>query len=76
MEITLDLYTDYLLSSFTQTSATDLSRRHNQSISHDDVTDFLNQSRHDSKALWEKTKSFIRQIEVVTNKREWKLLFR
>ncbi|MFN8346649.1 MAG: transposase [Spirosomataceae bacterium] len=63
MKTTLDLYTDYLLSSFGQTSATGLSRLLNNSLSHDDVTDFLNQSEHDSKALWKEVKPFVRQIE-------------
>lgn len=49
MKTDLDLYTDYLLNglprgSFGQTSATGLSRLLNNSISHDDVTDFLNQT--------------------------------
>lgn len=63
MKTNLDLYTDYLLSSFGQTSATGLSRLLNNSLSHDDVTDFLNQSEHNSKTLWKEVKPFVRQIE-------------
>lgn len=63
MKTDLDLYTDYLLSSLGQTSATGLSRLLNNSISHDDVTDFLNQTEHTPKALWKQVKPFIRQIE-------------
>ena len=63
MKTTLDLYTDYLLSSFGQTSATGLSRLLDHSISHDDVTDFLNQTEHTAKALWKQAKPFVRQIE-------------
>lgn len=63
MKTDLDLYTDYLLSSFGQTSATGLSRLLDNSISHDDVTDFLNQSDTTGKALWGQAKPFVRQIE-------------
>jgi hypothetical protein len=52
MKTDLDLYTDYLLSSFGQTSATFLSRLLDNSISHDDVTDFLKKSDPTGKALW------------------------
>ena len=51
------------MSSFGQTSATGLSRLLDNSISHDDVTDFLNQSEHTGKALWKQAKPFVRQIE-------------
>jgi hypothetical protein len=63
MKTDLDLYTDYLLSSFGQTSATGLSRLLDNSLSHDDVTDFLNQTEHTPKALWKQAKSFVRQID-------------
>lgn len=63
MKTDLDLYTDYLLSSFGQTSATGLSRLLNNSISHNDVTDFLNQTEYTSKALWQQAKPFVRQID-------------
>ena len=38
MQTNLDLYTDYLLSSFGQTSATNMARLMDDQISHDDVT--------------------------------------
>ena len=41
MKTDLDLYTDYLLSSFGQTTATGLSALLDQAVSHDDVTRFL-----------------------------------
>ena len=63
MKTTIDLYTDYLLSSFGQTSATGLSRLLSDNISHDDVTDFLNRGENDSRALWKQAKPLVRQIE-------------
>jgi len=47
MKPDLDLYTDYLLSSFGQTNATGLARVLEGSFSHDQVTDFL-----DSATFW------------------------
>ena len=41
MENKLDLYTDYLLSSFGQTSATGLSRLVEGELSHDSISRFL-----------------------------------
>ena len=52
MEKMLDLYTDYLLSSFGQTSATGLSNLVDGSIQHDTVTRFLSGSNFTSKDLW------------------------
>ena len=63
MKTDLDLYTDYLLSSFGQTSATGLSRLLDNSISHDDVTDFLDKIDPTGKALWKQAKPFVRQID-------------
>lgn len=63
MQTDLDLYTDYLISSFGQTSSTGLSRMLDKAISHDDVTRFLNQTANDSKALWKQAKPFVRQVE-------------
>jgi hypothetical protein len=63
MQTDLDLYTDYLISSFGQTSSTGLSLLLDKVISHDDVTRFLNQSENDSQALWKQAKPIVRQIE-------------
>lgn len=63
MQTDLDLYTDYLISSFGQTSATGLSNLLDKAISHDDVTRFLNNTANDSKALWRQVKPTVRQIE-------------
>lgn len=61
MEKTLDLYTDYLLSSFGQTSATGLSRLLEGDLSHDQVTRFLSQPKQGSKELWQQVKPLVRE---------------
>jgi hypothetical protein len=63
MQTDLDLYTDYLISSFGQTSSTGLSNLLDNAISHDDVTRFLNQTDNTSKALWKVAKPLVRRIE-------------
>jgi hypothetical protein len=63
MKTDIDLYTDYLISSFGQTSSTGLSNLLDKAISHDDVTRFLNQTDNSSKALWKIAKPLVRQIE-------------
>jgi len=61
MQDTLDLYTDYLLSSFGQTSATGLSRLVAGEISHDKITRFLSTNDFSSKTLWQKVKPTVRK---------------
>jgi hypothetical protein len=63
MTCTLDIYTDYLISSTGQTSATGLSRLYEGAISHDQVTRLLTKSYLDSKDLWLKAKPLIRAAE-------------
>ena len=63
MHTTLDLYTDYLLSSFGQTSATGLSRLTDGAVGHDAVTDLLNQLDSGNRALWQHVKPLIRQLQ-------------
>jgi hypothetical protein len=63
MEKLLDLYTDYLLSSFGQTSATGLSNLLDNSIKHDTFTRFLSQSNFSSKDLWVSVKPLVRAHE-------------
>jgi hypothetical protein len=63
MKTDLDLYTDYLLSSFGQVTATGLSAILDKSISHDDVTRFLTDLATGSKALWEQVKPIVRAAE-------------
>jgi len=59
----LELYSDYLLSSFSYTTATGLSIMTEGEISHDKVTRFLSESEFGSKELWKIVKSTIREIE-------------
>lgn len=59
----LDLYSDYLLSSFGQTTATGLSNLVDGEISHDQITRMLSNSAIDAKAWWKMVKPFVRQIE-------------
>jgi hypothetical protein len=58
-----ELYTDYLISSFSFTTATAFSDMMNGSISHDKVSRFLNKENFDSKFLWNHVKPIIRKIE-------------
>ena len=63
MTCTLDIYTDYLISSTGPTTATGLSRLYDGAISHDQVTRLLTNSYLDSKDLWMKAKPLIRSAE-------------
>lgn len=59
----LDLYSDYLISAFGQTTATGLSRLLNGEISHDNVQRFLSGERQTSVDLWRVAKPHVREIE-------------
>jgi len=59
----LDIYTDYLICSFGQASATGLSRLLDQQISHDAVTRFLASEPRTSAALWQIVKPLVRAVE-------------
>jgi len=59
----LDLYSDYLLSSFGATTATGLSALLDGQVSHDQVTRFLSGSGYDSQTLWQQVKPVVRSIE-------------
>ncbi len=59
----LDLYTDYLISSFGQTTATGLSQMMEGRISHDEITRLLSSERTTSADLWCYVKPFVREIE-------------
>jgi hypothetical protein len=61
VENLLDLYTDYLISSFGQTSATGLSRLVDNEIKHDSVTRLLSNSDFSSKTLWQTVKPLVRK---------------
>ena len=59
----IDIYSDYLISSFSYTTATGLSKALNGEITHDKVTQFLSKEDMDSKKLWHLTKKTIREYE-------------
>ena len=59
----LDIYTDYLISSFGLTTGTGLSRLLNGEISHDRIQRFLASPAQGSKELWQVVKPFVRQIQ-------------
>lgn len=63
MKANIDIYSDYLLCSTSQASATNLSRLLNGDISHDSVTRFLNQGDLGSKELWLGVKPLVREHE-------------
>ena len=57
----LDLYSDYLISSFGQTSATGLSRLTDGAVSHDQVTRFLSEPKKSGADLWDTVKPLARE---------------
>jgi hypothetical protein len=59
----LELYTDYLISTFGAATATGMSAMLDGVISHDRVTRFLAEREYTSKDLWRQVKSTVRQIE-------------
>lgn len=59
----LELYTDYLLSSFSYTTATGMSIVSEGEISHDKVTRFLRTEELTSAKLWSLVKKTVREIE-------------
>lgn len=59
----LELYSDYLLSSFGATTATGLSAVLEGEVSHDKITRFLSTDDYDSRALWKLVKPMVRSIE-------------
>jgi hypothetical protein len=59
----LELYTDYLISTFGSATATGVSAMVDGDVSHDRVTRFLSERAYTSKDLWLQVKSTVRQIE-------------
>jgi hypothetical protein len=59
----LELYTDYLLSTFGYATATGLSAMVNGQVSHDQVTRFLSGDEYTSKDLWQGVKGTVRKVE-------------
>jgi hypothetical protein len=58
-----DLYTDYLLTSFSSTTATGLSDMLDGRVSHDQVSRFLSKKDYTSEDLWKALKKDVRKIE-------------
>jgi hypothetical protein len=59
----LELYTDYLISTFGAATATGLSAMLEGDVSHDRITRFLAEREYTSRDLWRQVKSTVRQIE-------------
>lgn len=59
----LDLYTDFLLCSFSKTTATGMASMLNDTVSHDQITRFLSEKEYGGKDLWKQVKPVIRKIE-------------
>jgi len=59
----LDLYSDYLLYSTGQTTATGLSELFDSKISHDRITRLLSKEYFDERILWKKVKKTVRACE-------------
>jgi hypothetical protein len=57
-----DLYTDYLISSTSLTTATGLSSLLKGSITHDKITRHLSKDNYDSRFLWKKVKTMVEEI--------------
>ena len=60
----LDFYTDYLITSTNQTTATGLSKLLPDTISHDKITRFLSSEDYTSKQLWKLVKPIIREVSI------------
>jgi hypothetical protein len=59
----LELYSNYLLSSFGYTTATGLSKMTGGAVSHDKITRFLSEQELDSPKLWRLVKPLVRESE-------------
>ena len=59
----LDIYTDYLISSFGSTTATGLSNMLDNEVSHDKITRLLSGKDYRSVERWNRVKKDVRQIE-------------
>ena len=59
----LDLYADYLISSFGPTTATGLSRLLEAHLSHDKITRFLSERTFSSANLWQIVKPLVRKVQ-------------
>ena len=59
----IDLYSDYLLTSFSSSTATGMSKILDDSYSHDQISRFLAQPTLNQKDYWKSVKLLIRKIE-------------
>lgn len=59
----LDIYSDYLISAFGQTTGTGLAELMGGSVSHDQVQRLLSKERLGSAELWQVVKPYVRQIQ-------------
>lgn len=59
----LDIYSDYLISAFGQTTGTGLSGLMGGSVSHDQIQRLLSKERFGSAELWQIVKPYVRQIQ-------------
>ena len=59
----IDIYSDYLLYSTEQTTATGLSKILDEELSHDKITRFLTSEAFDERTLWKKIKRLVRDYE-------------
>lgn len=59
----LELYSDYLLSAFSHTTATGLSKMTGGEVSHDKITRFLSGEEFGSTTLWKLVKPLVRRFE-------------
>jgi len=59
----LELYTDYLLSTFGYATATGLSAMVTGQVSHDQITRFLSDEEYTSKNLWQEVKATVLKVE-------------
>ena len=59
----IELYSDYLLSSFGKTTATGLSELLDKTYSHDQFTRLLSTNQFSSRDLWLYVKPFVREVE-------------
>ena len=58
----VELYSDYLFSAFSYTTATGLSAITNGAISHDKITRFVAEKELDSPTLWRLVKPLVRKF--------------
>ena len=59
----LELYTDYLLSTFGAATATGLSAMVEGDVSHDRITRFLSKHEYTSRDLWLQVKAVVGEVE-------------